>query len=126
MVVGLGTDIVSVARLSNLLARHGARFRQRCFRPAELASLGKWPGGEAAGIAVGWAAKEAFLKALGMKVTAIPYHQIEVKTGPGAAAELVLHGAALTALDRNRASHVVLGLSQTGDFAQAMVILEDT
>ena len=126
MVVGLGTDIVSVARFHTLLAHHGARFRRRCFRPGELASLGKWPGGEPAGIAACWAAKEAFLKALGVRVTAIPYRQIEVKTGSGTAPELVLHDEALVALDRTGAQNVVLSLSQAGDFAQAMVILEGT
>ena len=56
---GLGTDLVSIPRMAALLERHGARFRQRVFRPSEI------PSGTVEEAASRWAAKEACSKALG-------------------------------------------------------------
>jgi len=126
MVLGLGTDLVSVARLADMLDRHGTRFRNRCFREDEFAGLAGYSGGPTAGAAAGWAAKEAFLKALGTKVTAIPYRQIEVQAGPGQPPRLVLHGLAQDALRRSGATEAAVTLSRSGDFALATVILQGT
>jgi holo-[acyl-carrier protein] synthase len=121
-VVGIGTDLVASARLDELLARHGERFLQRCFRsfPTALA-----PGPDRTRrVAVRWAAKEAFLKALGQEVQAIPYRDIEVAdTGPGPVT-LILHGRALRALAScgGRKIHLAVGGSEA--WVVAWVIIE--
>jgi holo-[acyl-carrier protein] synthase len=35
--LGIGSDIVEVARIRRAVERHGDRFLQRCFRPDEIA-----------------------------------------------------------------------------------------
>ena len=39
MIVGLGVDIVDIARVDRLLAEHGSRALQRLFTPNEAAYL---------------------------------------------------------------------------------------
>ena len=123
-VVGIGTDIVSVGRMADLVERHGERFRERCFRSRELAvgESGDLP--DAGHVAGRWAAKEAFLKALGTDVRGIPYRDIEVrKTAPGPVG-LVLHGKALEAMNRVGGRTAHLSISHEREFAVATVLVE--
>jgi holo-[acyl-carrier protein] synthase len=64
MIVGIGTDIVEVARIDALFARRGNSLAERILAPGEMAELAKqqFP---ARYIAKRFAAKEAALKALG-------------------------------------------------------------
>lgn len=64
MIIGIGTDIVSIARIGATYARQGAAFAKQLLSEAELAEFdtvkvpGPW-------LAKRWAAKEAFGKAAG-------------------------------------------------------------
>lgn len=64
MIYGIGTDIVTVARMREALARHGERFAERLLHPDELADFAKAREPERF-LAKRFAAKEAFAKALG-------------------------------------------------------------
>lgn len=64
MILGIGTDLVDIARMRAALDRHGERFARRILSPAE------WPDWQASGdparlLAKRFAAKEAFAKAAG-------------------------------------------------------------
>jgi len=63
-IVGIGVDIVAIARMEGLLARHGERFAQRILGETEFAEFGKTPH-PAAFLAKRFAAKEAVSKAMG-------------------------------------------------------------
>jgi len=123
-VVGIGTDIVSVRRMADLLQRHGTRFLDRCFRPGDLISPDFKGGLEPGFLAGRWAAKEAFLKALGADVRGIPYRDIEVQRSAAGPVGLVLHGMALAALDRAGGKKVHLTISHEREFAVASVLVE--
>jgi len=64
MVLGIGIDIVEIARIERLLGRHGDTFLKRVFLPEEIAYCGskKFP---AQHYAARLAVKEAVFKALG-------------------------------------------------------------
>ncbi|MFO1200579.1 MAG: holo-ACP synthase [Burkholderiaceae bacterium] len=73
MIYGIGTDIVMVERIRDLLGRYGERFARRVLGPDELdeyrrrLARGAHGGGYAARyLAKRFAAKEAFSKALGL------------------------------------------------------------
>ncbi len=73
MIYGIGTDIVQVRRIEDLLGRYGDRFARRVLGPEELveyhrrASRGAHGAGYAARyLAKRFAAKEAYSKALGL------------------------------------------------------------
>ncbi len=122
-VVGLGTDIVQVARIADLVARHGSRFLDRVYRPGEQAVLSRTGPAAAAALAARWAAKEAFVKALGPHATGVPYRDVEVTRGADGVPRLRLHGAAATALARAGAARALVSLSHERDHAVATVIL---
>ena len=65
MIVGLGTDIVSVERIRALLASHDERFLHRCFTPAEQEYCARSDKRHVEHLAGRFAAKEAILKVLG-------------------------------------------------------------
>jgi len=124
-VLGLGTDLVEVARVADVAARHGDRFLQRCFRPDEIAYVAsRGPRAGTASLAARWAAKEACLKALGAAAPAIPYRDIEVVRGAGGAVGLKLHGRAARALDELGGRRLLLSLTHDAGLAAATVIIE--
>ncbi len=121
---GLGTDIVAVGRIAALVERHGDRFLARCFRPGELALLGeRVPAAAHAALAARWAAKEAFVKALGGRGAGVVYRDIEVVRRPDGAPELRLHGSAAAALVGIGATGTLVSLSHEREYAAATVVL---
>lgn len=67
MIYGVGTDLIRVARIEEVLARHPHRFAERLLHPDELAQY--MQSKRAANfLAKSWAVKEAFGKALGTGV----------------------------------------------------------
>ncbi len=75
MILGIGTDIVDIARITAIYQRHGQRFLDRCFTPAEQALIGT----DMAALARRYAAKEAASKALGTGIGEnIGFHDLEI------------------------------------------------
>jgi holo-[acyl-carrier protein] synthase len=64
VIVGIGTDVVSIERISGVLERHGDRFVKRVLTPSERIRFDKTKA-KASHLAKRWAAKEAFSKAIG-------------------------------------------------------------
>ncbi len=122
-VLGLGTDIVRVERIADLVARHGHRFLDRVYRPDEQRVLDRTTDAASAALAARWAAKEAFIKALGPDASAVPYRDVEVVRGDSGAPTLLLHGAARTALEGRGARQALVSMSHERDHATATVIL---
>lgn len=78
MITGVGTDIVSVARIRQAIARHGERFAAHILAQGEQADYGRAPD-KARFLAKRFAAKEAFSKALGTGLRApVTLHAIAV------------------------------------------------
>jgi holo-[acyl-carrier protein] synthase len=66
MIVGIGTDVVSIERIAGVLARHGERFVNRVLTPDERVRYERTNDRAKPGhLAKRWAAKEAFAKAIG-------------------------------------------------------------
>ena len=78
MILGLGTDIVEIERVREMIDRHGDSFLKRCFTDEEIAYADKHRDA-AVRYAGRWAAKEAVVKVLGTGfVKGITFHDIEV------------------------------------------------
>ena len=125
-VIGIGIDIVAVARLRSLMNRHGDRFLGRCFQAREQEQLRRRQGEAfACAVAGRWAAKEAFLKALGGSIGHIPYHDIAVVSTSAGAPLVELDGVAATVFAANGGQRVQVSISHEREFAVATVVIED-
>lgn len=124
MIVGLGTDVVGIPRIREVLSRHPRRFLERWFDPRESAHIAAVADG-AERAAGRWAAKEAAAKALGTGFAdGVVPTQIAVVPGPGGAPRLDLAGAALARAQGLGATRWHVSLSHADGVAVAVVILE--
>lgn len=131
MIIGIGTDLVDIGRIQEVLDRHGVRFEQRCFTDVEQAKAGKRQGIEkiAATYAKRFAAKEACVKALGTGfIDDIIMKDIGVIEDENGRPSLVLTGGALVRLNKimpeNTRPALHLSLTDEPPYAQAFVVIE--
>ena len=87
-----GVDLIEIDRLRAAVSRHGERFLQRVFTPAER----RLSGSRMESLAVRFAAKEAVAKALGTGIwrAGVAWTDIEVERVDGGAPRLRLYGGA--------------------------------
>jgi holo-[acyl-carrier protein] synthase len=124
MILGVGTDIVSIARVAGFLERRGERAIRRVFSDRE-ASYCLARGSSAASFAARFAAKEAFTKAMTTGIGArARWTEVEVVNLANGAPELRLHGAAAENARARGVRRVHLSLSHTDGLALAFVVLE--
>jgi len=128
MIIGIGNDIITIARVEKVLQRHGARFTQRVFTAVERQkSEGRRQ--KAASYAKRFAAKEACAKALGTGIgRGVYWRDLGVVNLPSGAPTMEITGQALIVLasklpPRHKA-HVHVTLSDDEPFAQAFVLIE--
>ncbi len=121
--MGLGLDLISTARFERFIARRGERGLRRIFTPGEL-DYCRSQAAPAASLAARFAAKEAFLKALGTGLRGLCWTDVEVVRAPSGEPSLRLHGGAAEAARRRGASLAHLSLTHTAETAGAGVILE--
>jgi holo-[acyl-carrier protein] synthase len=123
MILGIGTDLLDVARMARELEKDGAGFRDRVFTQAEIAycEAMRYP---ARHFAARFAAKEALFKALAGPASDDFWHEAEVEGTGDAAPRLVLHGRAKEAADRLGVKSVLVSLSHTDSLASASVVLQ--
>lgn len=122
MIAGIGLDVVPIARVASLLARHGARAAHRLFSPGERADC-EGRGDPAQHYAARFAAKEAALKALGVP-PGLKWTDIEVRTADNGRPVLILSGAAAAAAQQRGVVAHHLSLTHAGGVAAAVVVLE--
>lgn len=114
-VVGVGVDLVEVARVARLLGHR--RAAERLFTAGERATAGEGPM-RVQRLAARFAAKEAVVKALG-GVGALGFHDIEVVRPPGQAARVRLSGRAAARAESRGVATVLVSMSHVGAYAVA-------
>lgn len=123
MIVGIGTDITDVARIATKLAK-GAGFRDLVFTPGEIAYCEQQASPQES-YAARFAAKEAFLKALGTGWGngGVNFNEIEIRNDAAGKPELFLlaDNPRYTSLGVKK---IWVSLSHEKNAAVAMVILE--
>jgi holo-[acyl-carrier protein] synthase len=124
VIVGLGMDVVGVARIERILAgppAHAARFLERCFTARERAHCDAGRD-RATRYAARFAAKEAASKALGAPA-GIGWHNVEVLRGSGPPS-LELRGVAAEEAARRGVVRAHLTITHDAGLAAATVVLE--
>ncbi len=123
MILGIGTDLIEVARVAKELARSGG-FKERYFSAGEIAYC-EPKYGKARNYAARFAAKEAFFKALGTGYSGgLSFSEVEVVNAPGGKPELALRGRAKELCRKRRVRGIHVSLTHIKDYAGAVVILE--
>lgn len=126
MVLGLGTDMIEIARIEHSLSRFGDAFLHRIYTPTEIAYCRHKKKTAAESFAARFAAKEAAAKALGTGISrGVTWRELEVLRLPGQRPTLHLSGRAAEIAARLGARHFAVSLSHTRELALAVVIAED-
>jgi holo-[acyl-carrier protein] synthase len=125
MILGVGTDLIEIARIAESVRRYGDRFLRRIFTPREIEYCQrKKNAGES--FAARFAAKEAGAKALGTGISqGVGWLELEVTREPSGRPCLQLSGRAAERAAGLGVAHVSLSLTHSRDLALAVVVMED-
>ena len=124
MILGIGIDIIEVARVAASHEKFGGRFLNRILHPAEIAYClsHKNP---APFLAARFAGKEAISKAFGTGIgAALGWRDMEICRKESGEPFVVLHGKGKELLEKRKARAVLISLSHTQVHATAVAILE--
>ena len=122
MILGIGIDITEIKRVAKSIESEA--FQRKVFTPAELKSCGEIKN-SAECLAGKFAAKEAFMKALGAGIRQyIWFTQIEVLNDGSGKPYIMVSGEAEMRLQDSDAQQVHVSISHSGGIAVAVVILE--
>ena len=124
MVLGIGIDIIEVARIRSSHEKFGERFLNRILHPNEISYClsHRDPGPF---LAARFAAKEAISKAFGTGIGAqLGWQDMEVVRKPSGEPFVLLHERGQALLQSRGARAVLISLSHTQTYAAAVAILE--
>ena len=123
-IVGLGNDLVEVARMEKILAgQHAQQFVERVLTPTEQQFMQALKNPEKF-LAKRWAAKEAAAKALGTGIAqGVSFQDFEISNDELGAPKLNFSGVAQQIAEQKGAKSIWLSLSDERKFALATVVL---
>jgi holo-[acyl-carrier protein] synthase len=125
MILGVGIDIIEVARVKASHERFGKRFLKRLLLVDETAYCLKHKN-PAPFLAGRFAAKEAVSKAFGTGIGAqLGWHDIEIRHRESGEPFVILHGKGKKLLAARGGRKVWVSLSHTENYAVATAIVED-
>lgn len=116
----VGVDVVDVGRFRELLARR-ARVATRLFTEDELAYAARYAD-PAPRLAARFAAKEAAMKALGVGIGALGFHELSVARADTGEPSLALCGRAAELAEARGVASWALSLTHTSLVAAAVVV----
>ncbi|MHC1726559.1 MAG: holo-ACP synthase [Syntrophobacteraceae bacterium] len=123
-VYGVGIDLVKVDRLASLVERWGERFETRVFTEAEREYCSRRKN-RVPCLAMRFAAKEAFVKALGLGLRSpVLWQDVEVRGNELGRPEIVLSARALHYCTEAGIRSWHLSLTDDGDYGAAVVVIE--
>ncbi len=124
MIQGIGIDLVENERIEKIISKWGQKFLQRVFSENEINYCGRHIQ-SSLHYGARFAAKEAFLKALGIGLgRGVKLREIEVVHDDQGKPDLTLHGEANLQIEQRQITRIHLSLTHTKNYATAIVILE--
>jgi holo-[acyl-carrier protein] synthase len=126
MILGIGIDLIEVARIRTSHEKFGHRFLDRILHKAEVdyCLSHKDPGPF---LAARFAAKEAISKAFGTGIGAkLGWKDMEIAHKPTGEPYVVLHDNGKKLLEERQAHLLLVSLTHTQEHAAAVAILERT
>ena len=125
MIYGVGVDLARISRVAEVWERHGRRFEERVFTAAEADFCRKRLNPSAC-LALRFAAKEAFAKAvgIGLRSSRLLWRDIEVAHDPRGKPYFNLLGTAARVAAEIGLTACHVSLTDEDGLAQAMVVVE--
>ncbi|MEM6663473.1 MAG: holo-ACP synthase [Pseudomonadota bacterium] len=128
MIIGIGSDLADIRRITRTLERFGDRFVQRCFTEVEQRKSDKRRK-RAESYAKRWAAKEACSKALGTGLRmGVAWREMGVVNLPTGQPTMALTGGAAERLTKltppGMSARIHVTITDDGPWAQAFVVIE--
>jgi len=123
MIVGIGLDLQPVATIAESIQRQS--FLKKVFTPAEIQLCQRQPRRMAEHFAGKYAAKEAYMKAIGAGIRqGVWFTHIEILNRETGAPYVVTHQAAKSLTDDLGVQTTHITISHTSDVAVGLIILE--
>lgn len=127
-IAGIGTDLIRIARIEQALARHGQRFVQRILGEQEQVIYARRsqrdPQRGVRYVAMRFAAKEAFSKAIGLGMRMpMAWSRMQTLNAPSGRPMVVLSGDLKTWYEA-RYGEALISLTDETDMAMAFVIVQ--
>ena len=123
MILGIGTDIIRIARMESAWSRHGERLSERILTPAERQILQRHSA-PLRYLAKRWAAKEAVAKALGTGIRgSVGFQSLEIRNDELGQPQVVLFEGAQARLDALGGGECWLSLSDEDAYAVAFAVI---
>jgi holo-[acyl-carrier protein] synthase len=124
MIYGIGIDLVEIARIEHAITRTGPRFIERIYTELEQQYCRSQTLSMAC-FAVRFAAKEAFVKALGTGLRQhMRWRDIEIQRDALGKPSVHLYGPLREHCTKKGIHHIYLSLSHSASMAIAQVVLE--
>jgi holo-[acyl-carrier protein] synthase len=121
-VISIGTDIVEVVRIGQMIERHGEVFLNRVYTDDEIRYCQRRKE-YTQHFAGRWAAKEAVMKTLGTGWSrGVGWRDIEICSSRSGAPSIVLRGAAREIAEQTGICDVLISISHCRSFATATAI----
>jgi len=116
---GIGIDLVENHRIGRLIELYGSKFLSRIYTERELLYCAP-KANSVQCFAARFAAKEAFMKAVGMGLGEVRFKDVEVVNLETGQPELILHGRAYSLVGQRK---VMVSLSHTDCCSVAVVVI---
>ena len=124
MILGVGIDIIEVARIAASYEKFGERFVNRILLPDEIAYCQSYKQ-PAPFLAARFAAKEAISKAFGTGIGAqLGWQDMEIRRKESGEPFVVLHGKGKKLFKSRKAKRLLVSLSHTQNYAAVTAVLE--
>tara|TARA_B100000029_G_scaffold474396_1_gene516659 strand:+ start:4082 stop:4468 length:387 start_codon:yes stop_codon:yes gene_type:complete len=127
MIIGIGTDIIDISRIENVINKYGNKFKERCFTKKEIKrSENKFYTTNS--YAKRYAAKEACSKALGTGLArGILWKDIEITNDKYGKPNIELHNRALIRINKltKKKYRIDVSLSDEKVFAIANIVISE-
>jgi len=124
MILGIGIDIIEVARIAASLEKFGHRFGKRILSPDEIAYClaHRHP---APFVAARFAAKEAISKAFGTGIgMQLGWQDMEISHRESGEPFVILHGKGKSLFESRYAKNLFVSISHTEMYAAVVAVLE--
>lgn len=118
MILRTGVDLIEIARIEEVVKRHGKRYLERIYTSVELEQCGQ----KTESLAGRFAAKEAFAKVLGTGIGVVAWNEIEILGDEQNAPALKLYGAAEQKAKELGLSIWSVSISHSQSYAVAFVV----